>query len=690
MHVNFTDGRCYPLGPSIQEGGVNFSIYSKSATAAQLLLFADDNDDQPRVITLSREHNKTGHYWHCFVEGIGAGQRYGWRMDGPHEPEQGLRFDVNKVLLDPYAPSVVMSDQYDRGLACQYGKDNVGHCLKGVVADFDDFDWQGTAPLRRSVAETVIYEMHVKGFTAHPNSGVSEDKRGTYAGIIEKIPYLKELGVTAIELLPVQLFDPQDVPGDDKANYWGYSPISFFAPHRAYASDQSPLGPLNEFRTMVRELHKADIEVFLDVVFNHTAEGNEQGPTLSYRGFQNDIYYMLEPEQAQYYANYSGCGNTFNANISISRRMIIDALQFWVRDMHVDGFRFDLASVLSRDANGVPLEEPPVLWAIDTDPVLSGAKIIAEAWDAGGLYQVGSFIGDRWQEWNGKFRDDVRAFIKGDEGLVSAFSNRLIGSPDLYYDHHTTPHRSINFITAHDGFTLYDLVSYDDKHNEDNGEHNQDGEDDNNSWNCGVEGPTDDPEVNALRQRQMRNFMTVLLSSLGTPMIAMGDEVARTQQGNNNAYCQDNELSWFDWQQVEDNADLLRFVGRMIRWRLKSMAHDETRHGTLAEVLDHTKVRWHGVAVDEPDWAPNSRTLALSIRGAQTRSLMYMAFNAYHEPLTFNLPEVPNRYWSRVVDTALPSPHDVVAPGNAEALSENSYELQPYSAVVMVAKECDD
>ena len=409
--------------------------------------------------------------------------------------------------------------------------------------------------LRRPFAKTVIYEMHVGGFTRNPNSMIDSSKRGTYAGLIEKIPYLVDLGITAVELLPVFQFDEQDCP-KGLVNYWGYCPVSFFAPHHGYSSSKEPLHILDEFRDMVKALHKAGIEVILDVVFNHTAEGNHEGPSFCFRGIDNSIYYILEDDKT-YYSNYSGTGNTLNANQPIVRRMIIDSLHFWVTEMHVDGFRFDLASILSRDEKGRPIENPPVLWDIESDPVFAGVKLIAEAWDAAGLYQVGSFIGDSWKEWNGRFRDDVRSFMKGDEGTVSKLVTRLVGSPDMYSHKEREPEQSINFVTCHDGFTLNDLVSYNSKHNEANKEENRDGNNDNLSWNCGIEGPTDDAAVEALRNRQVKNFLTLTLLSIGAPMILMGDEVRRTQYGNNNAYCQDNELSWFDWSLIEKHATFI-------------------------------------------------------------------------------------------------------------------------------------
>ena len=438
-----------------------------------------------------------------FVPGVRAGQLYAYRAEGPWDPANGLRFDPTKVLLDPYGRGVAVPEGYDRGAAGAPG-DNSATAMKSVVVDPSAYDWEGDAPLRRPSVQTIVYEMHVRGFTRHPSSGVGERTRGTYAGLIEKIPYLQELGITAVELLPVFQFDAEDCP-PGRVNYWGYAPVSFFAPHQAYSSRRDLLGPVDEFRDMVKALHRAGIEVILDVVFNHTAEGDERGPTLCFRGLDNNAYYILENDRARY-ANYSGTGNTLNANHPIVRRMIVDSLRYWVEAMHVDGFRFDLASILARDAAGQPLPNPPVLWDIESEPALAGVKLIAEAWDAGGLYQVGSFIGDSWKEWNGRFRDDVRDFFRGEPGSVARVADRLVGSPQIYGHEAREAEQSVNFVTCHDGFTLNDLVSYDRKHNEANGENNRDGANDNRSWNCGVEGPTDDPEIERLRNRQSQEL----------------------------------------------------------------------------------------------------------------------------------------------------------------------------------------
>ena len=438
-----------------------------------------------------------------------------------------MRFDPAKVLLDPYGRGTVVPKNYSREAARKEG-DNCATAMKSVVADPGAYDWEGDRPLNQPSSRTIIYEMHVRGFTRHPSSGVAEKNRGTFAGLIEKIPYLRELGVTAVELMPVFQFDAQDSP-PGLVNYWGYAPVSFFAPHQAYSSRQDPLGPLDEFRDMVKALHRGGIEVILDVVFNHTAEGDHNGPTLSFRGLDNSTYYILDHDRARY-ANYSGTGNTLNANQPIVRRMIVDSLRYWVEEMHVDGFRFDLAAILGRDESGQSMPNPPVLWDIESDPPLAGTKLIAEAWDACGLYEVGSFIGDSWKEWNGRFRDDVRSFFRGEEGSVGRFADRLLGSPAIYGHKEREVEQSVNFVTCHDGFTLNDLVSYNQKHNEANGEGNCDGADDNRSWNGGTEGPTNDPAVEKLRNRQVKNFLTITMLSAGVPMILMGDEVRHTQR----------------------------------------------------------------------------------------------------------------------------------------------------------------
>jgi glycogen operon protein len=558
--------------------------------------------------------------------------------------------------------------------------------MKSVVVDPSTYDWEGDEPLRHPSSRSIVYEMHVRGFTRHPSSGVAADRRGTYAGLVEKIPYLRDLGVTAVELLPVFHFDEQDAP-PGRVNYWGYAPVSFFAPHPGYSSRSDPLGAVDEFRDMVKALHRAGIEVILDVVFNHTAEGNHHGPTLSFRGWENGTYYLLESDRSRY-ANYSGTGNTLNANHPIVRRLILDSLRYWVQEMHVDGFRFDLASILARDASGKPLPNPPVLWDIESDPVLAGTKLIAEAWDAAGLYQVGSFIGDAWKEWNGRFRDDVRDFFRGKEGSVGALASRLLGSPDIYGHEEREAEQSVNFVTCHDGFTLNDLVSYDRKHNEANGEGNRDGTDDNRSWNCGAEGPTDDPAVEKLRNRQVKNFLTITMFALGVPMLLMGDEVRRTQRGNNNAYCQDDEISWLDWTLLEAHADVHRFVKRMAARRVGRSVESETLRLSLNQLLRAQKLEWHGVALHRPDWSRSSHSLAFTVEVPKDGLLVHAMLNAYWEPLTFELPPLGPREqgrWRRWIDTFLASPADIVEISEAKEIGATSYRVAPHSVAVLIA-----
>jgi glycogen operon protein len=679
-------GRSAPLGATPEAGGVNFSVYSRAATGVELLLFDGADDAKPaRAIALDPAANRTYHYWHVFVPGLGPGQLYGYRVDGPWAPELGLRFDRAKLLLDPYGRAVAVPSRYSRAAARRDG-DTAATAMKSAVVDPRAYDWEGDEPLRRPPARTIVYEMHVRGFTRHPSSGVAEGKRGTLAGLIEKIPYLHRLGITAVELLPVFQFDAQDCP-PGLTNYWGYSPVSFFAPHRGYSARQDVLGPVDEFRDMVKALHRAGLEVILDVVFNHTAEGDHRGPTLSFRGVDNATYYILERDRSRY-ADYSGTGNTLNANHPVVRRMIVDSLRYWVEVMHVDGFRFDLASILSRDASGQPMPDPPVLWDIESDPALAGTKLIAEAWDAAGLYDVGRFIGDSWREWNGRFRDDVRSFVRGDRGTVSRLADRLVGSPQIYGHEEREAEQSVNFVTCHDGFTLNDLVSYNEKHNEANGEDNRDGTDDNRSWNCGVEGPTGDPATERLRNRQVKNFLAVTLLSLGVPMILMGDEVRRTQGGNNNAYGQDNETSWFDWTFLDRHADVHRFVTLLAARRLLRDLEPEGEGVSLNHLLQQTTAAWHGVKLHQPDWSDDSHSLAFSAEIRRDGLVMHLILNAYWEALDFELPpagrggSAPWRLW---IDTALPSPRDIVPWRSAPAVPARTYRATPRSVVVLYA-----
>jgi glycogen operon protein len=685
-HAMHRPGLSFPLGADLALGGANFSVFSKHATAAQLLLFDNVDDPEPsRVIDLDPRVNRTYHYWHAFVPGFTAAQLYGYRLAGPLDPVRGLRFDPNKLLLDPYGKCVARPARRSREAARTPGN-NVATALKSVVVDSSAYDWEGDRPLGRPFAKTIIYEMHCGGFTRHPSSGVAPSKRGTYAGLVEKIPYLQDLGITAVELLPIFAFDEHDGP-PGLGNYWGYQPLSFFAPHDGYSSRSTPLGAVDEFRDMVKALHRAGIEIIMDVVYNHTTEGNENGPTICFRGLANDTYYIL-PEDKSRYADYTGCGNTLNANESIVRRLILDSLRYWVGEMHVDGFRFDLASILSRDENGRPMASPPILWDIESDPILANVKLIAEAWDAAGLYQVGHFVGDSWKEWNGRFRDDVRAFLKGDNGTARGMACRLTGSPDIYEREEREPEQSINFITCHDGFTLNDLVSYDAKHNETNGEENRDGANDNLSWNCGVEGPSDEPEVERLRNRQIKNFLTMTLLATGTPMLLMGDEVRRSQGGNNNAYCQNNETSWFDWALVERHSDIHRFVKSLIALRLNRELPTERLDMTLAELLRRQPFQWHGVKLNAPDWSSESHTLVATVSLLDQPILLHLIINAYWAALEFEVPPrpQPHQAWRRCVDTSCDPPEDISDWANARNLSGSTCVVQPRSVVILLAK----
>ncbi|MGD9721330.1 MAG: glycogen debranching protein GlgX [Pirellulales bacterium] len=648
-----------PYGAILHDEGVQFVVFSRSATSMRVLLYDEVTDREPcEVIVFDRATDRWGDIWSIFVPSIGVGQLYHFQADGPYDPERGQRFDRSARLIDPFA----------RALAGDFlpADDGIIRPPKCVVVD-DRFDWQGDRHLRRELSETVIYEMHVRGFTRDTSSGVQHP--GTYLGIIEKIPYLKSLGVTAVELMPVHEFPSNGFWGEagGRKNYWGYDPLAFFSPHRGYAASDERGGQVNEFKQMVRALHQAGIEVILDVVFNHTCEGNELGPTLSFKGLENQVYYMLEGGGA-YYKNYSGCGNTINGNHPIVREMIFLCLRHWVHNYHVDGFRFDLASILSRDRQGELLPNPPVVEAIAEDPLLADSKIIAEAWDASGAYQVGSFAQLRWAEWNGHFRDDVRSFWRGDKGLTPRVATRLAGSSDLYQAGGRQPYHSINFVTSHDGFTLNDLVSYAEKHNEANQEGNRDGENNNYSSHNGVEGPTRNPVIEGLRLRQIKNMLTTLFLSQGVPMLLAGDECRRTQSGNNNAYCQDNTISWFDWNLATQHEGLLRFCRTLIDFRRTQPAvrrvefpwGDPPRPGELAEVM------WFGPDGRRKNWSSDSRSLtclftapAVAAGASPARHVLIM-LHAGSEAREFALPSLPKRIaWRTFVDTKQDCPADI-------------------------------
>ncbi len=684
-------GQTAPLGATVTCGGVNFSLYSRDATLIELLFFDHADDARPsRVIRLGPSPHRTYHYWHVFISGAQRGQLYGYRVHGPFAPDKGMRFDPAKLLIDPYGRGIAVPTSYSREVARRPG-DNLATAMKSVVVDPGLYDWEGDAPLNRPCSQTIIYEMHVKGFTRHPSSGLAENIRGTFRGLTEKIPYLHDLGISAVELLPVFQFDPQDCP-PGLVNYWGYAPVSFFAPHQAYCSRQDPLAAIEEFRDMVKALHRAGIEVILDVVFNHTAEGDHLGPTSSFRGLDNNAYYLLQKDRSRY-ANYSGTGNTLNANHPIVRRMIMDSLRYWVQEMHVDGFRFDLASILARDSNGDVMSNPPILWDIESDPILAGTKMIAEAWDAAGLYQVGSFIGDSWKEWNGRFRDDVRSFFRGDEGSLRHFADRFLGSHEIYRHKEREAEQSVNFVACHDGFTLNDLVSYNQKHNEANGEENRDGGNDNRSWNCGIEGPTKNAEIERLRTRQVKNLLTIALLSLGLPMIFMGDEIRRTQHGNNNAYCHDNEANWFDWSLVEKHAEVHRFAKLLIARRTLRDTGPERQRMSLTEWIREGIKGWHGVNLNQPDWNDHSHSVALSAKLKNEGLIAHFMFNAYWEPLDFELPRTDSGepiFWRRWIDTSQEAPSDIVAWQEAPSIPQGKYRAGPQSVIVLWARLNDE
>ncbi|MDR2792512.1 MAG: glycogen debranching protein GlgX [Treponema sp.] len=707
-------GSPLPMGATLPGSGVNFSVFSRHAKAITLLLFEDDSSDSAHIsFPLDPKENRTGDVWHCHIPGLKAGTLYLYTADGPFQPEKGFRFNPHKALLDPYAKAITDPDYWDETGAYSYNqgdpmsdlsfsyKSNIYTMPRCVVID-DTFDWQGDQPLNYPLRFSVLYETHVRGLTKHPSSKVQYP--GTYKGVIEKIPFFKELGVTSIEFLPVHEFNEEEISrenpktGERLVNYWGYSTVSFFAPKTSYSSDKTPGANVREFKEMVRELHKAGLEVILDVVFNHTAEGNELGPTYSFRGLDNSIYYILD-ENKRYYKNYSSCGNTVNCNNTVVRNLIIDCLHYWVIEMHVDGFRFDLGSILGRDQSGNIMENPPMLENIAEDPILRHTKIIAEAWDAGGAYQVGWFPGGRWAEWNDKYRDNVRLYWRGDSFEARHLATRISGSSDLYLRDGRKPFHSINFIASHDGFTMNDLVSYNMKHNEDNGEDNRDGSDNNCSSNVGVEGPANDIAVSKMRERLMRNFFTTLLLSLGTPMILGGDEFGRTQKGNNNAYCQDNEISWYDWSLLEKNKGLFRFVKELIAFRLRhpGFMRPEFFTGKNGRYNSAPDITWFDEKGNTPHWDTLEYCLVLRLNGSEADILadrddndFFIMFNSSAKQSPFTIPDAAGKNgkkWFRVIDTALPPPDDILAPGTEKPLPTSGiYLMKPRSAAVLILR----
>ena len=687
-------GKPFPFGATLVPGGVNFSIFSSNATDCTLVLFKK-HAAQPMVEIPFPEEFRIGNVYCMVVFDLDyENLEYGYRMDGPNDFAAGQWFDKTKILADPYAKNMGGRDVW--GVMPDW--DNIYQHRSRIV--FDDFDWEDDRPLEIEPEDQVIYEMHVRSFTRDASSGVPAKHQGTFAGIRDKIPYLKELGVNAIELMPIFEFDEFEnsrinpETGEMLLNYWGYSTVDFFAPKAGYAATGKLGMQADELKALVKELHKNGIEIILDVVFNHTAEGNEQGPTISFRGIDNKIYYMLTPEG--YYFNFSGCGNTLNCNNPIVRNLVLDCLRYWAEEYHIDGFRFDLASILGRDPWGFPLANPPLLESLAFDPILAKCKLIAEAWDAGGLYQVGSFPAyGRWAEWNGKYRDTLRKFIKG-EATVGEMAQRLQGSPDLYAWEGRAPATSINFITAHDGFTLMDLVSYNEKHNQANGENNNDGDNSNESWNCGTEGATNDPAINALRRRQIKNAVAMLMVSQGVPMILMGDEIGRTKHGNNNTYCHDNQLNWLDWQLLESNIDLFRFFKHCIAFRkahpvLRNRQHFQDRDYVGSGYADIT---WHGTQAWNADWSPDSRTLAFMLcgkharQGTYTDNYIYVAMNVHWQANWFELPGLPAGInWHVFANTGAASPEDIWQPGTEPQLeNQTGMLLGDRSVVILIGK----
>jgi glycogen operon protein len=697
-HTDVQTGVPLPMGTHEYGGGVNFALFSRHATRVRLELFDHPMDAKSvRAIDLDPARNRTGDIWHVWLKGIPQGQLYAYRVDGPYQPSEGHRFNFNKLLLDPFASAISLLSNWDFAKARGYGPlagdqdlapskvDDSQSMPKCIVLN-EPFDWAADQPPRHSSSNTIIYEVHVRGITIHPSSGVAHP--GTYRGLMEKIPYLTGLGVTTIELMPVQEFNEASVrlsePQDGRVlkNYWGYDPVVFSAPKGSYSSAGGLGQQKLEFKEMVRAFHKAGLEVILDVVFNHTAEGDELGPTLNFRGIDNAVFYTLADDK-RLYKDFTGTGNTVNANHPVVREHILNSLRYWVVEMHVDGFRFDLASVLSRDSTGELLTNAPLLERIAQDPILREVKLIAEAWDAAGAYEVGRFSGRRWAEWNGQYRDDIRRFWRGDDGMLGLFASRICGSADIYNKSGKGPDSSINFLTCHDGFTLNDLVSYRSKHNEENGEGNRDGTDHNFSDNCGVEGHSVNPEVETLRKRQIKNFLLTLFISRGVPMLLSGDEARRTQGGNNNAYCQDNATSWFDWASLDQHEEILRFTRGMIAFR---RAHPVL---SKAQFYSEAEIRWLGAREGLPNWAnPQEKQLACLIPENDQRSLCLM-FNASNEDVDILLPlKQPQTRWHIAVDTAQKEPNDLSAVGEEPLLKDpRVYRLDAHSSAILLLQE---
>ena len=694
------------LGATVDPSGTNFAVFSRNGKRVFIELYENFYDDIPFFsYELDRIYNKTGDIWHIYLFGIGNNLYYLWRVDGDYEPLSSHRFNKNKVLLDPYAKAI--SGVYDFDDPSMYSYDtsdnlnkdlsfsrtnSVRSACKNIVIDDTKFDWGQDIRPQIPVEDSIIYELHVRLFTMNPNSETKFP--GTFFGVIEKIDHLKKLGVTTIELMPIFEFNINSNPninpstGEELKDVWGYNPLNFFAVTGNYSVGLKLGEQVFLFKDFIKELHKHGFEVILDVVYNHTGEGSEKGPTLCFRGIDNEIYYMLNQSNKRYYANYSGCGNTLNCNHAVVKEMIIDSLRYWATEMHVDGFRFDLASILGRTPDGRWIGDLSLLKDIAEDPIVGELKLIAEGWDAAGGYYLGLFP-EGWAEWNGKYRDCVRRFIRGDNGTIEELMLRIAGSPDLY--HNRRPHASINFITCHDGFTMRDLVSYNYKHNEMNGENNKDGAIENFSYNWGVEGDTDDPRINKIRKQQVKNFFAILMLSHGTPMLLMGDEMYRTQKGNNNAYCIDDETTWVDWSLKEEHLDLFQFVRKMISFR---KVHPALKRECFFQKYDRfgnviTDITWHGVDPFEPDTGYTSHSIAFMIsgfepiRGTTIDNDIYVILNQWKEPLQFILPPIHAKSWYRIVDTSLSHPNDFL---DVPEKIENHYNAQSHSTVIFISK----
>jgi isoamylase len=690
-------GNPLPIGGTQQQqDGVNFVLFSRHATGVRLELYQHPDDSSPtRIIDLDPKSHRTGDIWHIWVRGIAPGQLYGYRIEGPYQPEQGHRFNPHKLLLDPYARTIAGVKEWDFSAARGYDPssalsdlsfstvDDAGTTPKCMFIE-ECFDWEMDAPPKHSASDTVIYETHVRGFTIHPSSKI--ERPGTFIGLTEKIPYLQDLGVTAIELMPVLEFNENELPllnpatGEKLKNYWGYNPVAYFAPKQSYSFEGSRWRQTVEFREMVKAFHRAGIEVILDVVLNHTAESDQLGPTISLRGIENSIFYMLQEKQPRYYKDFTGVGNTLNANHPVVREFVRNVLRYWVMDMHVDGFRFDLASVLGRDEHGNVLRDAPLLQGIAEDPILRDVKIIAEAWDAGGAYQVGCFSTTRWMEWNGRFRDDVRRFWVGDAGMIGSFASRISGSSDLYHGSGKGPESSVNLVTCHDGFTLNDLVSYKQKHNNENGQSGRDGSDVNNSDNCGVEGPSQDLAIESMRNRLIKNFLLTLFISRGVPMLLGGDEFRRTQRGNNNAYCQDNQVSWFDWSLLDTHKEIHRFTRGMIAFR---RAHRVLRK---EEFYTGAEIQWFAPNGTSPDWADQRQKSFACLIPGQTESDLFLLFNADSRSVDFSIPALPaGKIWRLAVDTSRTTPDDLFEAGKEPSMQRQTvFRLEPRSSAILL------